>query len=86
MCRTGITSFAYFSLATAAPSAAPSIIASLAAEIEKRKAGAPPGLKEQWDVQLQTLRDEGLPDLELVVIPGYLTASCEFLLIWWVRP
>lgn len=81
MFRTGITSFAYFSLAAAAPSAAPSIIASLEAEIEKRKAGAPVGLKDQWDVQLQTLRDEGLPDLEIVIIPGYLSASCESTLI-----
>jgi len=78
MCRTGITSFAYFSLETASPSEAPSMIKSLEAEIDMRKANAPPGLKEQWDLQLEILRNEKLPDLEIVVVPAYMIASTPF--------
>ena len=77
LCRTGITSFAYFSLETASPSDAPAMIKSLEAEIDMRKANAPPGLKEQWDLQLEILRNNKLPDLEIVVVPGYMVASSE---------
>ncbi|KAF7970350.1 hypothetical protein HWV62_24322 [Athelia sp. TMB] len=78
LCRTGITSFAYFSLETASPTDAPAMIKSLEAEIDTRKANAPPGLKEQWDLQLEILRNNKVPDLEIVVVPGYMIASTPF--------
>ncbi|KZP27962.1 GMC oxidoreductase [Athelia psychrophila] len=73
--RTGITSFAYFSLQTAAPDAAKSAVDAVAAEVEKRKPNAPSGLRKQWDLQLETLRNEGIPDMELAIVPMYMRAS-----------
>lgn len=77
MCRTGITSFAYFPLSTANPKEAPRFIDDVAKKIyEAKKSGIlPPGRAEQLDIQLETLRSDILPDLEIVVIPGYLAAA-----------
>lgn len=77
MCRTGITAFSYFSLQTAAPDAAESIIEAVTAEVEKKKANAPSGIREQWDTQLRALRNEGIPQMELVIVPTYMRASCK---------
>lgn len=72
-----MTSFAFFPLTTANPSAAPSLIASLVEDLEKRKEGAPPGLKEQWELQMETLRNDGVPELEMIMVPGYQFAPSE---------
>lgn len=77
MYRTGITSFAYFSLQTTAPDACKSVIDAVTADVEKKRANAPSGLQVQWDIQLETLRNEAVPDLELVIVPSYTSASCE---------
>lgn len=80
MCRTGITSFAFFPLSAANPKEAPGFIASVAKKIEEAKKGGklPPGLAEQLDIQLETLSSDTLPDLEVVVFPGYLQAGGEY--------
>ena len=44
-----------------------------------KKAGSlPPGRAEQYDLQLATLKDESIPDLEICHVPGFLTfLACE---------
>ncbi|KDQ52343.1 GMC oxidoreductase [Jaapia argillacea MUCL 33604] len=75
MYRLGITSFAYFPLSLANPSATPTLIASVERGITqaKRNPNLPPGLAEQWDIQLETLKDDTLPDLEIIAFPGFFT-------------
>lgn len=46
-------------------------------EEKKRSGTLPPGLAEQWDIQLRTLKDETLPDIESVVLPGWFSTKCE---------
>lgn len=77
MCRVGITSFAYFPLSTACPTQAPSIIEGVAKQVAEASDGGnlPPGLAEQYEIQLETLRNDTLPDLEVVAIPGHLTRA-----------
>lgn len=75
--RTCPSSVAYLSLQTAAPDAAKSVIDAVTAEVEKKKPNAPSGLKEQWDLQLDVLRNAAIPDFEIVIMPGYMHASCE---------
>ncbi|KAH9927654.1 GMC oxidoreductase [Fomitopsis serialis] len=41
---------------------------------EKKESGTlPPGLAEQWDIQLRVLKDATLPDVEVIGFPGWLT-------------
>lgn len=77
MYRVGITSFAYFPLSAANPTQAPSIIESVARQVAEAKKGGklPPGLAEQYDIQLETLRSDTLPDLEVVGIPGHMSRA-----------
>ncbi|KAJ7458937.1 GMC oxidoreductase [Mycena latifolia] len=69
--RMGITSFAYIPLSAATPDAA-ALIDRAAAGLAARNE-LPPGLREQLDIQLASLRDESAPDLELVAFPGFFT-------------
>lgn len=75
--RVGITSFAYFPLSAANPTQAPSIIESVARQVAEAKKGGklPPGLAELYDIQLETLRSDTLPDLEVVGIPGHMSRA-----------
>jgi hypothetical protein len=59
------------------------IVDKTEAEIKERqeKGLLSPGLAEQFSLQISTLRDEGLPDFELVVFPGFFTAISEFCLL-----
>lgn len=34
----------------------------------------PPGLAEQYDLQLKILRDDTLPDIEIVGVPAHMVA------------
>lgn len=70
--RMGITSFAYFPL-SAATSEASALIDRAALNLEARKE-YPPGLKDQLDIQMECLRDNSTPDLELVAFPSFFTA------------
>ncbi|KAJ7468734.1 GMC oxidoreductase [Mycena latifolia] len=70
--RMGITSFAYFPL-SAATLEASSLIARATADLKARR-DLPPGLQDQLDLQLECLRDDSAPDLELVAFPGFFTA------------
>lgn len=74
--RTGVTSFAYIPLSTTSPKEAPSLIEAVTKKIDdvKRDGKLPPGLAEQLDIQLEILRDDTLPDVEIVAVPSHLVA------------
>ncbi|TFY63801.1 hypothetical protein EVJ58_g3037 [Rhodofomes roseus] len=57
------------------PNDASSIIERTEAFVEEKKRSGklPPGLAEQYDIQLRMLKDDTLPDIEAVILPGYLT-------------
>ena len=45
------------------------LIASLEKSLAAKADKLPPGLKEQYDVQLEMLKDSNVPDIEIVVFP-----------------
>jgi len=59
------------------------IVDKIEAEVEERqgKGLLPPGLAEQFALQISTLRDERLPDFEVVALPGFFTAISKFYLL-----
>ena len=68
----GITSFTYLPLSLANPQEACSLIAKAEQSIERQRASGslPPGLTEQYDVQVAALKDESIPDLEIAMFPS----------------
>ena len=52
------------------------IVDKIEAEVKERreKGLLPPGLAEQLALQISILRDERLPDFEVVAFPGFFTA------------
>ncbi|KAJ7780128.1 GMC oxidoreductase [Mycena maculata] len=70
--RLGITSFAYFPLSAATPEA-PALIERANAAV-RAHGPLPPGLQEQLDLQLASLRDDSAPDLEIIAWPSLFTA------------
>ncbi|KAJ6452435.1 GMC oxidoreductase [Mycena sanguinolenta] len=74
MHRVGITSFAYFPLTSATPEA-PALIQRAADSVEALRKGGKlePGQAEILDKQVEMLRDDTVPDLELIAFPGYFT-------------
>jgi hypothetical protein len=70
--RKGITSFSYFPLSVANPQEAPALIKKLENDIDELKQSGqlPPGQAEQFDIQLETLQDNTLPDCEIIGLPG----------------
>jgi hypothetical protein len=77
--RIGATSFAFVPLSLANLEEAPALYEHVASRIKERKKGGsmPPGLAEQLEVQLAVLRDESLPDLEIILMPSFSPALCE---------
>jgi hypothetical protein len=77
--RLGVTSFAYIPLSAISPKESPSLVEGVAQKIDdaKRDHKLPSGLAEQLDVQLEILRNDTLPDLEIVAVPCYLVAPSE---------
>jgi hypothetical protein len=69
---TGITSFSYIPIQVTNPKDASTIIAIASKSIEEQKASGklPPGLAEQYDIQLEILKDATAPDFEVVGYPG----------------
>ncbi|KAL0952821.1 hypothetical protein HGRIS_007046 [Hohenbuehelia grisea] len=53
------------------------LVNRLVENIEKRKnaGNIPPGLAEQWDMQLAALQDDTLPDAEVALYPGFFGFS-----------
>jgi choline dehydrogenase-like flavoprotein len=76
MHRLGLTSFAYLPWRFAfANGEEKKLIEDKVAELEKNKDKFPPGLWEQYKIQIENLRDEAVPDLELAVFPGFYTTA-----------
>ncbi|KAF8958575.1 GMC oxidoreductase [Flammula alnicola] len=73
--RVGITSFSYIPLSSANADVASSVIDKAEKEVKARKEGGllPPGLAEQFELQLSLFRDDTVPDLEIVAFPAFFT-------------
>ncbi|THH28509.1 hypothetical protein EUX98_g5668 [Antrodiella citrinella] len=69
----GITAFSYLPMTIADPEAAKSFHARVAKFVADAKSSGklPPGLAEQYDIQLKALKDDGVPDMEFVSWPGF---------------
>ena len=74
----GITSFAYIPLSVANPKHSSTLIAMAEKIIQDEKSlgKLPTGLAVQYDRQLATLKDDTVPDIELVGFPGLFTTTC----------
>lgn len=86
MARIGITSFAYIPISAATSSQETKRLYEKAeADVEKQKKALgdkiPPGLEEQLGLQLKTLKDDTLPDLEFIAFPGFFTTESEYIII-----
>ena len=70
--RLGVTSFSYIPLSVINPVDAPGIIKRAEEDVKRRqeKGDLLPGLSEQLDIQLTMLRDDKLPDHQIVAYPG----------------
>ena len=74
--RRAVTSFAYFSLASANPEDTPALIKKATEEVEAiKKHTSNPGLAAQLNLQLERLRNEALPDLQLICSYAFPTLS-----------
>lgn len=83
MARIGITSFAYIPISAATSSQETKRLYEKAeADLEKQKKALgdkiPPSLEEQLKLQLKTLKDDTLPDLEFIAFPGFFTTESEY--------
>nr|GAT54545.1 GMC oxidoreductase [Mycena chlorophos] len=70
----GITSFAYLPYTAATPEA-PALIQRAAATVDalKKSGTLEPGQAEILDKQIENLKDDEVPDLEIIAFPGYFT-------------
>ncbi|PCH42171.1 GMC oxidoreductase [Wolfiporia cocos MD-104 SS10] len=73
--RIGVSGFSYIPLQISSPNAVQNIIDGVTKHIEEQKKNGklPPGLAEQYDIQLRMLQDRSLPDIELIAFPAHLT-------------
>lgn len=65
VCLTGVTFLPLQTFSTRSQE----IIEKMATRIARDAAKYPPGLKEQYEVQMQILKDSQVPDIEIVVFP-----------------
>lgn len=74
--RSGISGLAFLPLTTRDPQGTGSLIASLESDIKDRIAQGKisPALAKQFEIQLSVLKDDKLPDMEVVVYPGFFGA------------
>lgn len=70
----GILALSYFSLALANPDQVDAIIDKLEVEIniQKKDEVLPPGRLEQFRHQISVLRNDNLPDLQLIGLPKFI--------------
>ncbi|OCH90043.1 GMC oxidoreductase [Obba rivulosa] len=71
--RYAINAFAYIPYSLANPEDAPSFMQKAEAHVQalKESGKLPPGLAEQYDLQLRALKDDKIPDVELIMFPGF---------------
>ena len=65
--------FAYFPLSVANPGEASSLVAKAVLLIEEQKNSGklPRGLAEQYDIQIERLKDESLSNIKITVFPEF---------------
>jgi hypothetical protein len=68
-----MTAWTYYSLPFASPQGAAGIIEKIEDKVANlsRSGTLPPGLAEQYNVQLESIRDPNIPDCQSVVFPGF---------------
>lgn len=68
-----MTAWTYYPLSFATPQSAARIIDEIEQKVTemKRSGTLPPGRAEQYDVQLESLRDSRVPDCQSIVFPGF---------------
>lgn len=76
--RCNITPFIYIPLSLSDPAKHKEIVDGVTKHIDEQKAKGtlPPGLAEQYDIQLRTLKDDTVPDMEALGFPGWITHQC----------
>ncbi|KDR78172.1 hypothetical protein GALMADRAFT_245205 [Galerina marginata CBS 339.88] len=79
MLRSGLTSIACFPLSATKSPAVPALINKLEAEVdaEKKSGKLTPSLEEQLRLQIAALRDDTVPDCELVAFPGLFSFTMK---------
>ena len=77
--RYGISAYCFLPLQKMNPNGAPELIDGLSKLVEDQiKSGKlPPGLAEQYKIQLRTLKDPHIPDLELVDVNCFMSHRCK---------
>jgi len=63
---------AFVPLKTINPKAAGDIIASIASKLEKHD---DPAVREQWALQLEAMKDDNVPDCEIITSSGYIPSE-----------
>jgi hypothetical protein len=73
-----LMSFFYAPLSVTNPEAAATVVEKVENEVERlKKSGTlPPGLAEQYDIQLGSLRNPEIPDCEFILYPGFRSPRC----------
>lgn len=68
-----LSAYSYFTLDFCSPKAE-EIIKKIEVKVRKLKESGtlPPGLAEQYDIQLSTLRNPAIPDCEIIPVPGLM--------------
>ena len=79
MFRMSVTSCAYIPFSSVNPEAHSKMVSELSAYIDEQKShgNLPPGLAEQYEIQLRHLRDGTIADMEFLAFPGWITHQCE---------
>ncbi|KAG6852730.1 hypothetical protein C0991_009486 [Blastosporella zonata] len=75
--RTCITCFNYFPLSSVRNPSAAKTADSIAKDIEeyKKQSDIPPGLSEQLNLQLESLRNDSIPEMEIAAFPGVFSTQ-----------
>ncbi|KZT66296.1 GMC oxidoreductase [Daedalea quercina L-15889] len=73
--RYGISAYSFLPIQTMNPNGAPEIIEGVSKLVEEQiKSGKlPPGLAEQYKIQLRTLKDAHVPDLEVIDVNCFMS-------------
>jgi hypothetical protein len=76
--RMGITSQTFIPLTVANPAESEEIISLAEQEVNalKMSGSLPPGLSEQYDIQIENFKNPSLPDHQVMVMPGSYPLPC----------
>lgn len=78
--RTGITSVAYLpNTFIYTNDEAQTLVERQVNRVKRDRDLYPPGLHEQYQLQLEALENDAIPDLEILAFPGFYSATCTLL-------